>query len=90
MAEEGRVSHEDIYHRLGSLEGKLDSAITKMADFNRGLNDCYDRIRLVEANVNKAIGIAIVLSIFIPLLITVATSNMQIHFPDNHEKPIVR
>ena len=90
MAEDNRVSHEDIYHRLGSLEGKLDSAITKMSDFSRGLDDCYNRIRLVEANVNKAIGIAIVLSVFIPLFITTITGNMQVHFPNHHEQPIVR
>lgn len=79
-----KVSHEDIYHRLGSLEGKLDAAISKMTDFKRDIDTCYGRIRIIEANVNKAIGIAVISSIAIPLCIQVLSNNYRLDPIHNH------
>jgi hypothetical protein len=90
MDESRGVSHEDIYHRLGSLEGKLDAAITKMTDFKRDLDTCYGRIRTLEAHLNKAVGIAIVLSIIIPVGLNMFTSNYHLHFSNQQDQPRIR
>jgi DNA-binding FrmR family transcriptional regulator len=92
MPEEAKgVSQEDIYHRLGTLEGKLDALIGKMTDFSRDIDTCFTRIRVLEANLNKAIGVAILIGIVMPFALDVLSNNARIHFqPESTNKEQVR
>ena len=60
----------DIYHRLGSLESKLDCFITQMDETGKSLNICFERIRNLESNVNRAIGVGTFLVVALPILIS--------------------
>lgn len=70
MEREPQVCSQDIYHKLGTLEGKLDSIIGRTTDFQRDIDACFSRIRVIEANLNKAIGVAILIGILAPVLAT--------------------
>lgn len=69
LDDDREVSSRDIYHRLGSLEGKLDSAIMQMATHKKDIDNCYERIRNLEMNMNKFIGIGLVACIMIPVTV---------------------
>lgn len=60
----------DLYHKLGVLEGKLDTVIASNQDAKREVEILNKRVSSVEANVNKFVGVAIVLSVVLPILIT--------------------
>lgn len=74
-----QISQADIYHRLGSLEGKLDAAISQMSSLRSDINVAFQRIRKIETQVNRFVGIGLVLTIIIPAGITyLATTNNQV------------
>jgi len=87
MEDKKEVSHEDIYHRLGSLEGKLDSAISKMSDFRGDLDKVFGRLHTIESNVSKVIGVAIVLSLAMPIFMESLMGNTRIHFTNETSRP---
>ncbi len=64
------ISQADVYHRLGSLEGKLDAAISQMSSLRSDINVAFQRIRKIETQVNRFVGIGLVLTIIIPAGIT--------------------
>lgn len=72
--EQENISQADIYHRLGSLEGKLDSAIFQMSSLRSDINIAFQRIRKIETQVNRFVGIGLVLTILIPASITYLAS----------------
>ena len=77
--EQENISQADIYHRLGSLEGKLDSAIFQMSSLRSDINIAFQRIRKIETQVNRFVGIGLVLTIIIPAGITyLATTKNQV------------
>jgi len=71
------ISQADVYHRLGSLEGKLDAAISQMASLRSDINIAFQRIRKIETQVNRFVGIGLVLTIIIPAGITYLASTNQ-------------
>lgn len=74
-----QISQADVYHRLGSLEGKLDAAISQMASLRSDINIAFQRIRKIETQVNRFVGIGLVLTIIIPAGITyLASTNNQV------------
>jgi hypothetical protein len=79
VADNETVSHGDIYHKLGALEGKLDAVMVSVGEKRTDLADAFKRIGELERGVAKWTGIALVCSIIIPLLITAAAP--RLHFP---------
>lgn len=80
------VSHGDIYHKLGSLEGKLETVLIQLAEKRSDFSDLFSRIRELESRVALGIGIAVALSFCIPFVIQ--ASNPMLHFgisPTEHE-----
>jgi len=74
-----QISQADVYHRLGSLEGKLDAAISQMSGLRSDINIAFQRIRKIETQVNRFVGIGLVLTIIIPAGITyLATTNQHV------------
>jgi hypothetical protein len=78
MAEPHEVSHGDIYHKLGALEGKLDAVMVSVGEKRTDLAEAFKRIGELERGVAKWAGIALASSIIIPLLVTAAAP--RLHF----------
>jgi hypothetical protein len=76
---EHEVSHGDIYHKLGALEGKLDAVMVSVGEKRTDISDAFRRINGLEKTVWIGLGIAIACSVIIPLLVSAAAP--RIHFP---------
>lgn len=74
------VSHGDIYHKLGSLEGKVDSLTLGLTQKREDLADAFRRLNELEQAVAKWAGVAIAASIVIPLVVSAMTP--RLHFGD--------
>lgn len=88
MAEPHEVSHGDIYHKLGALEGKLDAVIASVSEKRTDLTEAFKRINGLEKTVWVGLGVAIACSIIIPLLVSAAAP--RLHFlsaPPTAESP---
>jgi hypothetical protein len=85
---EHEVSHGDIYHKLGALEGKLDAVIVSVGEKRTDLSDAFRRINALEQGVARWAGVALAASIVIPLLISALAP--RIHFPNDPPAAVVR
>ena len=72
------VSHADIYHKLGSLEAKLDAAIGSVVDYKTTLNEAFGRIRRLEDKTIWMVGLVAGLSIIVPLLVHILGNNFHL------------
>lgn len=72
------VSHADIYHKLGSLEAKLDAAIGSVVDYKTTLNEAFGRIRRLEDKTVWMVGLVAGLSIIVPLLVHIMGNNFHL------------
>lgn len=78
MAQNDDISHGDIYHKLGSLEGKLETVLVQLGDRREDIAAVFIRLREVETRVSIGIGVMAILSFLVPFLIT--ASSPSIHF----------
>ncbi|MDA0320446.1 MAG: hypothetical protein O3A90_14350 [Proteobacteria bacterium] len=46
--EEQKITHIDIYHRLGKLESKVDHILDKLSDGARKMDDLDKRVSSLE------------------------------------------
>ena len=51
MAAQDDVSHGDIYHKLGSLEGKVEALLMQLGERRDDINNVFGRLRQVEHRV---------------------------------------
>jgi hypothetical protein len=79
MADNHEVSHGDIYHKLGALEGKLDAVISSVSEKRSDLAEAFKRISQLERALAKWAGIALAASIIVPMIVTAAAP--KLHFP---------
>ena len=54
MADNETVSHGDIYHKLGALEGKLDAVMVSVGEKRTDLADAFKRISELEKRPDPA------------------------------------
>ena len=78
MSEQHEVSHADIYHKLGSLEAKLDAAIGSVVDYKTTLNEAFGRIRRLEDKTIWMVGLVAGLSVIVPLLMHILGNNFHL------------
>ena len=65
-------THGEVLRAIGHLEGKLDS-IHEAIQYNRtSMMEAFRRLNEVEKRVAQGVILAIVLSILVPLLVTIA------------------
>jgi uncharacterized oligopeptide transporter (OPT) family protein len=64
------VTHTDIYHRLGVIEGAIQGINLQLAQKRDDMSTVFSRLRFIEAKVAVGIGIAIVLSVAAPIVVT--------------------
>ena len=76
---EHEVTHGDIHHKLGVLEGKLDAVIASVGEKRTDLGDAFRRLNTLEQNLAKWTGIALACSIIIPIVVSAAAP--RLHFP---------
>ena len=65
---EHEVSHGDIYHKLGALEGKLDAVMVSVAEKRTDLADAFKRLVEVEKRVAQGVILAVVIGFVAPIL----------------------
>jgi hypothetical protein len=65
---EHEVSHGDIYHKLGALEGKLDAIVVSVAEKRTDLADAFKRLVEVEKRVAQGVILAVVIGFVAPIL----------------------
>ena len=72
------VSHGDIYHKLGSLEGKLETVLIQLSEKRGDMAAVFSRLREIKTRVAIGVGLAIGLSFLIPFVINAAAP--KLHF----------
>lgn len=82
------VSHGDIYHKLGSLEGKLETVLIQLGEKRTDITGVFSRLREIENRVSIGLGIAIALSILIPIIVN--ASSPKIHFGNTQSSAAMR
>jgi hypothetical protein len=81
MPAQDDVSHGDIYHKLGSLEGKLETVLIQLGEKRSDLSIIFSRIREIEGRVAMGIGIAIAFSFAMPFLIQAMSPRLHFEHP---------
>lgn len=85
VPEPHEVSQTDIYHKLGSLEAKLDAAITSVIDYKASLNEAFHRIRRLEDKTIWMVGALAGLAIIVPLLIDILGTSFRLELKPKSE-----
>lgn len=62
------ISHGDIYHKLGAVEGKLDAVIASVAEKKSDLGEAFRRLLVLEQRVAQGVILAIVIAVIAPLI----------------------
>lgn len=86
------VSHVDIYHKLGTLEGKMDALIARTTEYRSDLQTAFDRITIIENKQAWIMGGAAVISIIVPMLMHVISGSfdVEINPEQNNSAAVVR
>lgn len=83
--QEPPVSHVEIYHKLGTLEGKLDALITRTTEYRTDLQTAFDRLTVIENRMAWVMGAAVVISALVPIFINVLGNNFNMRI-EHHEQ----
>lgn len=83
-----QVSHVDIYHKLGTLEGKMDAMIGAISERKAELDGLFSRMRDLESKLAWVLGAAAMLSVVVPVVITMAAP--RLHFSHGETPTQVR
>jgi len=82
--QEPPVSHVEIYHKLGTLEGKLDALITRTTEYRTDLQTAFDRLAVIEHRMAWVMGAAVVISAFVPILINILTGSFHMRIEQHN------
>lgn len=82
--QESPVSHVEIYHKLGTLEGKLDALITRTTEYRTDLQNAFDRLAVVEKRIAWVMGAAVVVSALMPIVINIIGESFHMKFEQKH------
>lgn len=72
------VSGSDLYHKLGTLEGKVDALIARTSEYRTDLQSAFDRISAIENRQSWIMGAAIVVSLVIPFVTQIIFNNYSV------------
>lgn len=78
MTSDDQVSHGDIYHKMGVLEGKLDAVIVSVAEKKSDLGEAFRRLTDLEKRVAQGVILAVAVGMLAPLLWNAV--DPQLHF----------
>lgn len=83
--QEPAVSHVEIYHKLGTLEGKLDALITRTTEYRNDLQTAFDRLTIVENRIAWVMGAAVVVSALVPIIINIINDSFQMKIQQHND-----
>jgi hypothetical protein len=63
------ISPQDIYYRLGQLEGKIDAFLTRLSAHEEEVGVLEERIQQLEKTKHMMIGYAAAISAFVALAV---------------------
>lgn len=84
--QEPPVSHVDIYHKLGTLEGKLDALITRTTEYRNDLKTAFDRLTVIENKMAWVMGAAVASSVVVPIIVNAISDNFRMKIEQRHQK----
>jgi hypothetical protein len=71
------VNHGDILRAIGHLEGKLDAIHETMANNRSDIVEAFRRLNEAEKRIAQGVIVAVVVSIVMPLLVTMAGPRLE-------------
>lgn len=71
------VSHGDILRAIGTLEGKIDAIHQTLANNRADITEAFRRLTAAEQKIAQGVVLAIVASIVIPVLVTMAAPRIE-------------
>ena len=86
MAANDDVSHGDIYHKLGSLEGKVEALLISISDRKEDINNVFSRLQRVEHRVAWVMGAAVVISLIAPHIFSAMQPRLHINAPVEQQR----
>lgn len=66
-----------IYHKLGSMEAKLDAVMERVSDYNKDMGEAFSRLRNLETKFSWVLGAAAVISILVPVIVGAISDNFM-------------
>lgn len=89
MAGEHEVSHGDILHKLGVLEGKLDSHIQTVVGHRNDLSEAFKRLGEAEKRIAQGVILAVMVSLIMPIVVAVLSPRVEFG-PDRSSPPVAQ
>lgn len=81
------VSHGDIYHKLGTLEGKLDAVILSDSQKRNDISEAFRRLGDVEKRVAQGAILTVAVAVIAPLIWQAIDPSVHIDpSPPSHER----
>lgn len=80
------VSHGDIYHKLGSLEGKVEALLISIGERRDDINNVFSRLRQVEHRLAWGMGAAVIISLLVPHVIGAMEPRIHIGAPVQQQR----
>lgn len=71
------VSHGDILRAIGTLEGKIDAIHQTLANNRADITEAFRRLNTAEQKIAQGVVLAIVTSIVVPILVTMAAPRIE-------------
>lgn len=71
------VTHGDILRAIGTLEGKIDAIHQTLANNRDDITEAFRRLNEAEKKIAQGVVLAILLSIVMPLLVTMAAPRIE-------------
>lgn len=68
MAETHEVSHGDILHKIGQMEGKMDALILSVSEKKSDLSEAFRRLTELEKRMAQGVILAVAVSLVAPLV----------------------
>ena len=62
------VSHADILHKVGQMEGKLDALIVSVSEKRSDLSEAFRRLTELEKRVAQGVIVAVIVGALAPLV----------------------
>jgi len=81
------ASHGDILRAIGNLEGKLDAIHQTMANNRSDIGEAFRRLNEAEKRIAQGVLLAVVLSILMPILVSMAAPQLRFGPEITHTQP---
>ncbi len=81
------ISHGDIYHKLGAMEGKLDAVIISVNEKRADIGEAFRRLRVLESRVAQGVILMAACALLAPLLWSAIDPELRFRGTPEHVVP---